>query len=101
MDHEDYYDIMTDVDAHANSLVESPEPQVYLPEVNLIDIVSSGQEIVEPRTHAQAVDPSNKFHKERHSIAKKEVNSLTENNTRTLVPMPLNIRVIGCLWILK
>ncbi len=30
MDPEDYYDIMTDVDAHGDSLVESPESQAYL-----------------------------------------------------------------------
>ena len=42
MESEDYYDVMTYDDAHANSLVESPETQAYLSKVNLCVIVSSG-----------------------------------------------------------
>jgi hypothetical protein len=37
VNHEDYYHIMVDVDAHANSLVESLKPHAYLSEVNIID----------------------------------------------------------------
>jgi hypothetical protein len=72
-----------------------------LSEVTLTDYVSTGQKIVEPKTYAQAVDPSNNFHWEWHSATEKELNSLTENNILTLVPMPLNKCVICCLWIFK
>jgi len=77
MDLEDYYGMMTDADAHVDSLAESPEPQAYLSHVAVIDDVTLSQEIVEPRTYAQAVNPSNKFHKEWQSPAEKELNSLT------------------------
>jgi hypothetical protein len=59
IDPKDYYDMMADADAHAHSLVESHEPQAYLSEVTLIDDASSSLKIIEPRTYAQAVDPSN------------------------------------------
>ena len=62
VDPEDYYDQMTDVDAQAVSLAESPEAHAYLSEVTLTDRVKVCQEINVPRTYAQAVDPSNKFH---------------------------------------
>ena len=59
------------------------------------------QEIVEPRSYAQAVDPSNAFHKEWHSAPRRELKSLTDNHTWNLVLMPRDIRVIGSLWIFK
>ena len=64
IDPKDYYDMMANVDAQVNSQVESPEPQAYVSEVTAIDDASSSLEIVEPRTHAQAVDPRNELHKE-------------------------------------
>jgi len=40
MDPEDYYDVMADVDGHANSLIESLEPQAYLSQVTLVNDAS-------------------------------------------------------------
>ena len=48
MDPADYLVVIIYVDAHTNSLVESPEPQAYMSIVTIIDDVSSGQEIIEP-----------------------------------------------------
>jgi hypothetical protein len=56
--------MITDADAYADSLVDSTEPQAYLLDLIDIDDVTLRQEIVEPRTYAQAVNPSNTFHKE-------------------------------------
>ena len=88
MDPGDYYGMIIDVDAHANSLVEAPEPQAYLSQVTLIDDVTLSQEIVETRTYAQAVNSSDTLHKEWQFASEKDLNSLKEINTRTLVPMP-------------
>ena len=63
IDHEDDYGMMTYADAHTDSLVESPEPQAYFSRVTVTDDVTLSQEIVEPRTYAQAVHPSNTFHR--------------------------------------
>jgi hypothetical protein len=101
IDPEDYYDVMADVDAQANSLIESPEPQAYLSEVTLVDDALCNQEIIKPRSYAQIVDSSNIFYKKWQFAVKKKLNPLTENNTWTLVPMPRKRRVIGCLWIFK
>ena len=54
MDPGDYYDVTIYVDAHANSIGESPEPQAYPSKVPLTDNVLSSQEIIEPRTYVQA-----------------------------------------------
>jgi len=51
MDPGDYYDVTIYVDAHANSIGESPEPQAYPSKVPLTDNVLSSQEIIEPRTY--------------------------------------------------
>ena len=59
------------------------------------------QEFVEPRSYAHAVNPSNKFHKEWQFAVQKKLNSLTTNNTWTLVPMAFDKHIIRCLWILK
>jgi hypothetical protein len=64
VDPEDYYDQVTDVDAHAISLTKSPEAQVYLSEVAPTNVVQVCQEINVPCTYAQAADPSNEFHAE-------------------------------------
>ena len=101
IDLEDYYGMMTTADAYANSLVDSPEPQPYLSQVNVTDDVTLSQEIVEHRAYAQAVYPSNTFHREWQFAVEKELNSLTENNKWTLVPMPSDMHIIGCLWIFK
>ena len=61
VDPEDYYDRVTDADAQAASLTESPEAQAYLLEVTLTDNVRLCPESNVPRTYAQAVDPSNEF----------------------------------------
>jgi len=74
---EDYYGVITCADAHADSLVNSPDPQAYLSQVNIIVDAMSSQEMVESRTYAQAVYPSNTFHREWQFAAKKELNSLT------------------------
>jgi hypothetical protein len=84
INHEDYYDVMADVDAQANSLIESTQPQVYLSEVTLVDDASPSPKIIEPRSYAQVVDSSNIYHKEWQSAIDKELKSLTENNTWTL-----------------
>ena len=65
---------MTDADAQAASLRDSPEPQAYLSEVTLTDDVHVCQEVVVPRTYAQAVDPSNEFHKEWRFAEERELN---------------------------
>jgi hypothetical protein len=92
---------VTDADAQAASLTESPEPQAYLSEVPIADVVQVCPEITLPRTYAQAVDPSNEFHMKWRSATEKELRSLTDNQTWNLVPMPLDKRVIGSLWIFK
>jgi hypothetical protein len=101
IDPEQYYDRITYADAHADSLVNSPEPQAYLSQVAVTNDVTFRQEIVEPRTNAPAIHPSNSFHREWQIATEKELDSLTENNTWTLVPMPYNKKFIGCLWIFK
>jgi hypothetical protein len=73
VDPEDYYDQVTDVDAQAVSLAESPEAHAYLSEVTLTDGVHVFQEINVPRTYAQAVDPSNEFHAEWRVAAEREL----------------------------
>ena len=62
IDPEKYYDLITDADAHADSLVKSPEPQAYLSQAAVIDDVTLRHKIIEPKTYAQAVHPSNTFH---------------------------------------
>ena len=42
VDLEDYYDVMINLDARADSLVEYPKPRAYLLKVTLTDDVSSG-----------------------------------------------------------
>ena len=64
MDPEDYYGMMTDDDEHADSLVVTPELQAYLSHVSVTNDVTLSQVIVEPRTYARAVHPSNTFHRE-------------------------------------
>ena len=81
VDPEDYYDQVTDDDAQAASLRDSPEARAYLSEVTLIDVVHVCQEIVVPGTYAQALDPSNEFHKEWRFAAERELKSLTDNCT--------------------
>ena len=49
IDPDEYYDMITDADAHADSLVDSPEPQAYFSQVTITDDVTLRQEIVEPR----------------------------------------------------
>jgi hypothetical protein len=68
-----------------------------LSQVNVTDNVTLSQEIVEPKIYAQAVHPSNIFHREWQFAAEKELNSLTTNNTWTLVPMPFDGHIIGCM----
>jgi hypothetical protein len=72
-----------------------------LSEVILGVVAQVCQEIVEPRSYAQAVNPSNAFHKEWHSAANRELKSLTDNHTWDLVLMPLDNRVIGSIWIFQ
>ncbi len=91
--------LVTDVDAHADSLVDFPEPQAYFSHVTVTNTFTSRQEIVEPRTYAQAIHPSNKFHKEWQFANGKELDSFTQNNTRTFVLMLVDKHIIGCLWI--
>ena len=81
VDPKDYYDQVTDVDAQAHALRESPEVQAYLSEVPLTDVVQVCQEIDVPRTYAQAIDPSNEFHKEWRLAAERELQSLMDNCT--------------------
>jgi hypothetical protein len=65
IDLEDYCGIMAEADAHhADSFVDSPEPQAYFSEVNITDDITLSHEIVEPRMYAQAVHSSNTFHRE-------------------------------------
>jgi len=59
VDHEDSYGMMTNVDAHAYSLVKCPEPHTYLTQVIVTRDVTSSQEIIEPKTYAQVVNPNN------------------------------------------
>ena len=92
---------MTDDDAQAASLTESPEAQTYLSEVTLTNSVRLCPKINVPRTYAQAVDPINEFHTEWRASTERELHSLTSNCTWNLVPLPLDKRVIGSLWIFK
>jgi hypothetical protein len=52
MDLEDFDVIMTNVDAHADSLVDSPESQAYLSQITVADDVKLSQEVAEPITYA-------------------------------------------------
>jgi hypothetical protein len=72
-----------------------------LSEVTPTDVVQVCQEINVPRTYAQAVDPNNAHQAEWRVAIERELNSLTDNSTWTFVPMPLDKRVIGSLWIFK
>jgi len=101
VDLEDYYDLVTNDDAQAASLTDSPEAHAYLSEVSITHVVQVCPEIIVPRTYAQAVDPGNEFHTEWRFAAERELQSLTDNRTWNLVSMPLDKRVIGSLWIFK
>ena len=68
-----YYGMMTEVDAHADSLVDSPKPQAYFSKITGHDDVTFSQEIVEPRTYAHAVHPSNTCHREWQSMLKRKL----------------------------
>ena len=81
VDPEDYYGMMTNTDAHGDSLVQSPKLQAYLSQVTVTDNITLSQEIIEPGTYAQVVSPSNKFHKSWHFADEKELIFLTKNNT--------------------
>ena len=81
VDPEEYCDRVTDADAQAASLTESPEAQAYLSEVTLIDSVRLCPENNVPRTYAQAVDPSNEFNTEWREATERELSSITHNGT--------------------
>jgi len=71
IDPEEYYGMITYADAHADSLVDSPEPQAYFSQVTVTDDVTLRQEIVKPRTYAQTIHPRNTFHREWQTATEK------------------------------